>query len=171
MNLLIKIATQLYIFTAVSPIVIIFLIKKESYFCAFSLFVFAFVYSNLFLNCCLKKFGDESVECDFVEIAEPKFTPIYIAYFVVALSVNNDNILLFWIIFLGIFILIQGCKFSFFNPFVLLKFNFYEATTKNNTGANYRLFLISKRNIKNIDKISNLIRLNNFTFLQKDENE
>lgn len=106
-----------------------------------------------------------------MEIAEPKFVPMYIAYFVIALSIDDGNLCLFLIIFSGIFILVQRCKFSFFNPFVLFGFNFYEVSIKNNTGTNYKIFLISRQNIKNINELSNLIRLNDFTFLEKGRNE
>ncbi len=168
---LIKIFSWLYVISAISPIAIIFLLRLQHYVWAISIFLFALIYSNIFLKCCSKNFGDERAECDLVEIAEPKFVPMYIAYFVIALSIDDGNLCLFLIIFSGIFILIQRCKFSFFNPFVLFGFNFYEVSIKNNTGTNYKIFLISRQNIKNINELSNLIRLNDFTFLEKGRDE
>lgn len=97
--------------------------------------------------------------------------PIYIAYFVVSLSIEANNWIIFWSIYCIIFLLIFRCKFTYFNLFISQKWSFYEVEVKNVNKANYKIFIISKENIKNIDKISNLIRLNNFTFLQKDINE
>ncbi len=168
---LIKIFSWLYVISAISPIAIIFLLRLQHYVWAISIFLFALIHSNIFLKFCSKNFGDERAECDLVEIAEPKFVPTYIAYFVIALSIDDGNLCLFLIIFSGIFILVQRCKFSFFNPFVLFGFNFYEVSIKNNTGTNYKIFLISRQNIKNINELSNLIRLNDFTFLEKRRDE
>ncbi|CAD7289272.1 hypothetical protein LMG7974_01433 [Campylobacter majalis] len=176
-HFIIKFGTQIYIFSAVSPIIIVFLLKNHLPCYALGLFIFSFIYSNLFLILRLKDHGKESTMCDFIEIAEPKFVPIYVAYFVIALSIDNTDVELFMIIFTGVFILIQRCKFSFFNPFVLFGFNFYEVSIKGGNipddpkkeYSNYRLFLMSKQKIKTSDRqLNNLIKLNDFTFLQKD---
>lgn len=167
----IKFATQIYIFSAISPIIVIFLLKDKLYYVATFIFLFAIIYSNLFLNFRFKSFGDEEVVYEFIEIAEPKFVPIYIAYFVVALSINNEDWCLFLLVFISIFVLIQKCKFSFFNPLTLFRFNFYEVNVSNQASANYRIFLISKQSIKNIGQLSHLVRLNDFTFLQKDDKD
>ena len=47
----------------------------------------------------------------------------------------------------------------------MLWYNFYEAEIKNDKSANYKIFLISKNIIKN-DRLANLIRLNDFVFLE-----
>ena len=55
----------------------------------------------------------------------------------------------------------------------MLWYNFYEAEIENKKSANYKICLISKNTIKN-DKLANLIRLNNFVFLEhykKERNE
>lgn len=186
-NIGMRILEYVYIISAISPILIIFLIKNYYYILTSFIFILACIFSNLYIYLKIKTEKDsqdeKSGDCSLIEIAEPKFMPIYIAYFVISLSIDTGNWGTFWIIYFIIFLLILRCKFIFFNPFVLWKWSFYEAeiqnknnincevTIKNNNSANYKIFIISKNDIKNIGKISNLIRLNNFTFLQKDINE
>ncbi|WP_169478828.1 hypothetical protein [Campylobacter ureolyticus] len=133
----------------------------------------AYICSNLYIYLKIKteKNFEESGNCNLIEIAEPQFVPVYIAYFVVSLSIEANNWIIFWSIYCIIFLLIFRCKFTYFNLFISQKWSFYEVEVKNVNKANYKIFIISKNDIKNIDKISNLIRLNNFTFLQKDINE
>ncbi|WP_217907058.1 hypothetical protein [Campylobacter ureolyticus] len=125
----------------------------------------------IYLKIKTEKNFEESGNCNLIEIAEPQFVPVYIAYFVVSLSIEANNWIIFWSIYCIIFLLIFRCKFTYFNLFISQKWSFYEVEVKNVNKANYKIFIISKNDIKNIDKISNLIRLNNFTFLQKDINE
>ena len=47
----------------------------------------------------------------------------------------------------------------------MLWYNFYEAEIENEKSANYKICLISKNTIKN-DRLTNLIRLNDFVFLE-----
>ena len=54
---------------------------------------------------------------------------------------------------------------SFLATVPYLWYNFYEAEIENKKSANYKICLISKNTIKN-DKLANLIRLNNFVFLE-----
>ena len=73
-----------------------------------------------------------------------------------------------------VFLFVIKGKFSYFNPYLLLWYNFYEAEIKNDKSANYKIFLISKNIIKNVNKQTNLIRLNDFVFLEhykKERNE
>ncbi|AXL33236.1 hypothetical protein C3I17_06015 [Campylobacter jejuni] len=107
------------------------------------------------------------MNCIEIEIAEPKYIPIYIAYFVIALSVDNWKNFCF--IFILICLLILKGKFSYFNPYLLFSYNFYEISINEdgNKYAKYKVFLISNQKIKNIKIHNNLIRLNDFTFLDK----
>ncbi|MCI6641019.1 MULTISPECIES: hypothetical protein [Campylobacter] len=172
-NICLKLLEIVYVFMAISPILIIFLLKSGYYVLPFFIFIVAYICSNLYIYLKIKteKNFEESGNCNLIEIAEPKFVPIYIAYFVVSLSIEANNWIIFWSIYCIIFLLIFRCKFTYFNLFISQKWSFYEVEVKNVNKANYKIFIISKENIKNIDKISNLIRLNNFTFLQKDINE
>lgn len=66
--------------------------------------------------------------------------------------------------------LILKGKFSYFNPYLLFfGYHFYEVSidTDGEKYAKYKLFLISKQKIKYIKTYNNLIRLNDFTFLDK----
>ena len=108
------------------------------------------------------------MECSEVTIAEPKYIPVYIAYFVIAVSINN--LLIFSVVFILIYLLILKGKFSYFNPYLIfLGYHFYEVSIDSNQEkyAKYKLFLISKQAIKDVKIHNELIRLNNFTFLDK----
>ncbi|MBE7358068.1 hypothetical protein CSPB12327_01765 [Campylobacter sp. RM12327] len=158
-NITLKILELLYLLMAISPILIIYLIKNNYIYFSIVICIIAYIFSNLFIYIKTKEEANEtSGLCNLVEIAEPKFIPIYIAYFVVSLSIEANNWEMFWLIYFIIILLICRCKFIFFNPFVLLKWSFYEAQIENNNKASYKIFIISKNNIKNIDKIPNLIR-------------
>ncbi|EAH8791878.1 hypothetical protein EWP86_06355 [Campylobacter jejuni] len=107
------------------------------------------------------------MNCNEIEIAEPKYIPIYIAYFVIAISIDDCKIFCF--VFILIYLLILKGKFSYFNPYLLFSYNFYEISINEdeNKYAKYKVFLISNQKIKNIKIHNNLIRLNDFTFLDK----
>lgn len=96
-----------------------------------------------------------------IEQSNNSFLPTYLGYFFVALSINNLKTL-FWIyslIFVFTFI-----SSLYFNPlFLLWGYNFYNITTKNDI----KIFLITKKNIKNLEELSfkKLKRINNFTFI------
>ena len=88
---------------------------------------------------------------------------LYIVCFVISLNIND--IITFFIVYFIVFLFVIKAKFSYFNPYLMLWYNFYEAEIENKKSANYKICLISKNTIKN-DKLTNLIRLNNFVFLE-----
>lgn len=136
--------------------------------------VIALSLSYLYIYCTKRHYchtQGEQMECSEVEIAEPKYIPIYIAYFVIAVSI--DSWFIFSVVFVVIYLLILFGKFSYFNPYLLFfGYHFYEVAIKpNDCYAKCKVFLLSKEKIKHIKAQSNLIRLNDFTFLDKgDEN-
>lgn len=172
-----------YVAMALTPLVIIFILGKDfgtitilqftipnSILYALSIMVFALLFSYFYIHCVKKYNSDtqsEQIECSEIEIAEPKYIPIYITYFVIAVSIND--FILFCFVFILIYLLILRGKFSYFNPYLLFSYHFYEASinTKQDRYAQYKIFLISKQKIKNIRVHDNLIRLNDFTFLEK----
>lgn len=181
MELFLFIFYFIYIFVALTPLLIIFILKNEiqiilnHIFIAIILFIFSLVVSYFYIFL-FKKYNkdknSETMESIEVEIAEPKYIPIYIAYFVIALSIPN-NLLILSIVFIIIYLLIFKGRFSHFNPYLLFYgYHFYEVKIENNTkeDAKYKLFLISKQKIKNIKHHNNLIRLNDFTYLDKGDN-
>ncbi|BCZ19342.1 hypothetical protein NHP190012_09840 [Helicobacter sp. NHP19-012] len=109
---------------------------------------------------------------EMVEVAEPKYIPVYIAYFVIAVGLENRD--MFFVVFGLIYSFIIMGKFSCFNPYLLFfGYNFYEIsidpsqiTGDSHEHAKYKVFLISKRNLK-VEKQYQLIRLKEFVFLDQ----
>lgn len=174
----------IYVAIALTPLIVIFILKNSSIeisiyqnivvnnvVMALCIIIVALLLSYLYIYC-IKKHSQntqsESMECSDVEIAEPKYIPVYIAYFVIAVSI--DDLLIFGVVFILIYLLILKGKFSYFNPYLLFfGYHFYEVSidTDSEKYAKYKLFLISKQKIKYIRIYNNLIRLNDFTFLDK----
>lgn len=169
---------------ALTPLVVIFILQNrdiQMFICenigfnnliaALCIIVVALLSSHLYIYCVKKYYQNtqsEPMECSEVTIAEPKYIPVYIAYFVIAVSINN--LLIFSVVFILIYLLILKGKFSYFNPYLLfLGYHFYEVSIDSNQEkyAKYKLFLISKQAIKDVKIHNELIRLNNFTFLDK----
>ncbi|WP_162982948.1 hypothetical protein [Helicobacter sp. L8] len=118
--------------------------------------------------------SDEMRAVEMVEVAEPKYIPVYIAYFVIAVSL--ENCLIFIVVFALIYLLILKGKFSYFNPYLLFfGYHFYEISIDSNklqgqgTYAKFKVFLISKRKLKTTMQYKELIRLNDFVFLDKEK--
>lgn len=183
-NLISFVFYLIYVAISLNPLIIIFMLKNikfkttviyqfiipNSIMCIFSVIIISFCISYLYIYY-IKKHNEytqsEQMNCIEIEIAEPKYIPIYIAYFVIALSVDNWKNFCF--IFILICLLILKGKFSYFNPYLLFSYNFYEISINEdgNKYAKYKVFLISNQKIKNIKIHNNLIRLNDFTFLDK----
>lgn len=186
MELFLYIFYFIYVAIALNPLLIIFILNNEIQFIykdiifdnlhiTIVIFIFSSILSWLYIFLSKKNNkNNETMECVETEIAEPKYIPIYVAYFVIALSIKN-NWLIFGIVFIMIYLLIIKGKFSYFNPYLLFfGYHFYEVQIKNNSKGNakYKLFLISKNKIKNIKNHNNLIRLNDFTYLDRgDKND
>lgn len=169
---------------ALTPLMVIFILQNRdiqifiyenigfnNLIVALCIIVVALLFSHLYIYCIKKYYQNtqsEPMECSEVTIAEPKYIPVYIAYFVIAVSI--DDLLIFGVIFTLIYLLILKGKFSYFNPYLLFfGYHFYEVSIDSNQEkyAKYKLFLISKQKIKYIKTHNNLIRLNDFTFLDK----
>jgi len=100
-----------------------------------------------------------------IEQANNAFLPSYLGYFFVALGVNDFETLIF--IFAILFIFTFLSQTLYFNPlFLFFRYHFYYLTTNNNV----RIFLISKRKLKLPNRLSfsNLKRINDYTFLDKE---
>lgn len=118
---------------SLTPLAIIFILQNQD----IQISVFQFIIlGNIILAICIgfvalllshcyihfvKKYNqdkqDEEMECNEIEIAEPRYIPIYIAYFVIAISI--DNWIVFGVVFILIYLLILKGKFSYFNPYLL----------------------------------------------------
>ncbi|MBX7490629.1 hypothetical protein [Helicobacter turcicus] len=184
MELFLFIFYLIYIAMALTPLVVIFILQNRdiqifiyknivfnNLIVTLCIIVLALLLSHLYIYCVKKYYQNtqsELMECSEIEIAEPKYIPIYIAYFVIAVSINN--LVIFSVVLILIYLLILKGKFSYFNPYLLFSgYHFYEVSVDINREkyAKYKLFLISKQKIKEMKSHNNLIRLNDFTFLDK----
>lgn len=115
MQLISHIFYLVYVAMAITPMLIVFALRSEKV----DLFVLnldslvfsvAILLIALLLSCSYiffirkinKNIQAETMKCSEIEIAEPKYIPIYIAYFVIALSIPKIEYN-GWIVFLGCF--------------------------------------------------------------------
>lgn len=107
---------------------------------------------------------DNITKCSEIENANNSFIPTYLGYFFVGLSIDDLYLLIFVYAIIFVFTFIsQG---QYFNPiYLLFGYKFYNVLTNNGT----RLFIITRRNIRNIDESSFPIlrRLNATTFIEQ----
>lgn len=98
-----------------------------------------------------------------IETANNDFLANYLAFFFVALSI--DDLTTFWIV-LGMTTLFTFfSRVSYFNPvFLVFGFNFYYVRT----GENVKIMLISKQKLRNPDEFSSMQvrRINDYTFIE-----
>lgn len=132
--------------------------------------IIGFTYVCILLRCILKK---DSIEGDIQDIsmANDNYLPSYLGYFFVALSIPDDNWIVFWTVFLIIYIFTYNSHTLYFNPlFLLFGYNFYYLSTKKKV----KIFVISKqRDIRNAEEVSfmNLRKINEFTYIDMEEAE
>jgi hypothetical protein len=170
-------------FNATSLILVIYLVKTETkinlvtniWCCApnyisyiiYSLVPIILTYFSLLLTNLLSNDVIQRGSIIEVEQANNVFLPSYLGYFFVALSVPNCDTLLF--VFFILFVFTFLSQTLYFNPlFLFFGYNFYNVSTSNNI----KIFIVSKKTIKNPNDIEfkKLKRINNFTFIDK-ENE
>ncbi len=96
---------------------------------------------------------------------EGQYLPVYIGLFVIALSFNDGlSIQAIFLIFILFILWLFLESIVYFNPFfIILGYRFYEIETKNKITS---IIITKKRDLKKVDNFQNLIRLNNFTFLE-----
>ncbi|WP_279062176.1 hypothetical protein, partial [Campylobacter lanienae] len=89
----------IYVLLSLTPMLIIFLLKSDLNYWLWALLIsiVGFAFSNFYIYVQNKKTNDEHANIESIEIAEPKYIPIYIAYFVISLSIND--IILFFIVY------------------------------------------------------------------------
>lgn len=107
----------------------------------------------------------ETAEISKIKPVEWVFLPIYIGLFVIALSFTDitwvDSYFLIWVLFI---FWLWFENVSYFNPFfIFLWYSFYEIETKDWITV---MLILKKSSLKKIEKVDNLIRINDFTFLQ-----
>lgn len=97
-----------------------------------------------------------------IETANNDFLANYLAFFFVALSV--DDLTTFWVVLSMTTLFTFFSRVSYFNPvFLVFGFNFYYVRT----GENVKIMLISKRKLRNPDEFSSMQvrRINDYTFV------
>lgn len=101
-----------------------------------------------------------------LEQANNAYLPSYLGYFFVALSVPFCDTLIF--VFAILFLFTFLSQTLYFNPlFLVFRYHFYYLTTV----TNIKIFVITKRNLKNPRRLnfSKLKRINDFTFIDKEK--
>lgn len=110
--------------------------------------------------------SNETFKAFSIKTAEPIYIPTYIGYFVLAISIND--FFLFVIIGTILCYLLYKTKIFYFNPLlILLGYNYYEVNDQQGNS----ILLITKTKALKIStskgkSFENLIRLNNFTFIE-----
>lgn len=161
-------------FNSTSWVIVIYGIKEEWTICNWPYWVFSIVLllipvlASFISILCFKKLSKDNITvCSEVENANNTFIPTYLGYFFVGLSIDNDIVLIFAYIIIFIFAFIgQG---QYFNPiYLLFGYKFYYVLTSKGT----RLFIITRRNIRNINdgSFQLLRRINETTYVEQRRN-
>lgn len=110
----------------------------------------------------LKVLSVDKLDISHIKPAEASYIPVYISYFIITLGISD--IIIFTIVTLSLVLFIFLTKVFYFNVFAYLwGYHFYQATSKK--GVEYMLIL-KQKDLKQIEEISNLRRLNNFAFIE-----
>lgn len=172
-------------FNATSLIIVVYLVKEHyliekfipPFSIAYSEIISYIIYAGIpllltYLSLRLSKYLDsDSIESDRhpiireIEQANNAFLPSYLGYFFVALSISDFTTLGFIYIVLFVFTFLS--QSLYFNPlYLVFGYQFYYITTE----TNVKIFIISKRIIKNPSNIEfpKLKRINNFTFIDQE---
>jgi len=135
------------------------------YILVFILFSFLSIYilKKSFYNFKEKKYETDNIECEEISPWETSYIPTYIWFFLIVLgvqSISNGVIFIFILLFI---IWLKLEKVSYFNFFwLILWYNFYQVKTK----KTLVIIITKEKSIKWKDIFDDLIRLNDFTFLQ-----
>jgi len=119
----------------------------------------------------LKHFEDKgkSDTANIVSIqpVEHEIIPTYIGLFVIMVGLDSLSFIyqIFTVFFIFVIWFVLMEKSYYFNLIWLLKYRYYKVQDK--IGNTYIIY--SKRNdVKEVGKIQNLVRINNFTFLERE---
>ena len=102
-----------------------------------------------------------------VSLADNEFLPVYLGYFFVALSI--DNVYTFLFIYLVVFLFVMLTDY-YFNPmFLVFGYHFYHVKTSTYTPV-FLIYKTSERLI-NENQLTNLFRINDWTYISYGEEE
>lgn len=104
-------------------------------------------------------------ECSECSLADQEFLPVYLGYFFVALSVNDNVTMIFLYAILFVFTFVSQTQY--FNPiFLLFGYHYYHVSTQKGT----RVFLIAGGKVirdKRDARFDALYRLNDTTYIAR----
>lgn len=169
MNILFKFLLTV---NATSWMLIIYAIKECRNFSNIPLWVCGIIYLIIpvllsLLSIFLFKFlGDDKLtKCQEFSLADNEFLPVYLGYFFLSVSINEDLTMLFVYSIVFVFTLLSQTQY--FNPiFLLFGYHYYHILTFEGT----RVFVIARgKVIRNKDHIcfENLKRINDTTFIER----
>ena len=166
-------------FNSTSFILVVYLIQKKYYLIFLErqpLWVSHILFLSVpviltWLSLAMKRWlSADSMECEITdaELANHSFLPSYLGYFFVALSVNENETMVFVYAILFVFTFLSHT--IYFNPlFLCFHYHFYYITT----GENVRHCIISRKIIRTTKGLSfpRLRRINYFTYIDTEDTE
>lgn len=172
MNKLIKIFLT---FSSVSLFLIVYLFQNDiiifenllgSFYWVMYIIYFFFpaILTMISLYLCSKLSTDSLNKVSSIETSNNNFLASYLAFFFVALSINNT--ITFGVVFLIIFIFTYCSRVSYFNPiFLIFGYHFFYIRTNNNV----KLMLISRTKLKDPSSVGRMEvrRINDYTYIEK----
>lgn len=112
----------------------------------------------------MKQKNTETIKIINIKSVELKYVSIYLALFVIALSIDSDNVMFITYGIICIFLI--KTKYFYFHPLLLFcGWHFYEIELE----CGKTIVCISKIRIYKDSKLQNLKRLNNYVFMIKKE--
>ncbi len=129
------------------------------------LVVIAMIAYKIIIWVIFKKSGTERIAVTSITPAEARFVPVYISYFVIALSINSFEV--FVMVTIILFIFTYYTKMYFFNPiFLIFGYRYYDISDMHGTTL---LFITKSKDLKNVKQLDNIVRLNNFVYFNEGE--
>ena len=119
------------------------------------------------LKCFEKEVKSDTANIVSIQPVEHEIIPTYIGLFVIMLGLGSLSLIyqMFIVLFIFGILFVLMEKSYYFNLIWLLKYRYYKV--QDEIGNTYIIY--SKRNdVKEVGKIQNLVRINNFTFLEKE---
>lgn len=167
-NLLTLNSTILFVF--------IYIVKSKVYIKALGvysivLYILAILLLTVFCLLGTRMLADDTMEGNIQEVslASDGYLPSYLGYFFVALSIDKNDWILFWVVFALVYIFTYTSQLLYFNPlFLLMGFHFYYVMSQKQV----KIFIISrKKDIRGVKNLSfdKLKRINNFTFIDEEK--
>lgn len=162
--------------SSVSFFVIVFMIYNEIYFYKYELgdwwhiiigvyLLIPFIATFISLLLCKLLSHDTIGSAKSIETSNNDFLANYLAFFFVALSIEDKSMVLFWVIFGMTVIFTFVSRVSYFNPmFLIFGFHFYYVQTSDEV----KVMVISRRKLKKPSDFEAITvrRINDYTFIE-----